>query len=151
MHHLIKFFSLFLFGMFVSTATPNLVMAVSQESKVASEIAAFAANLAARPSAVIDLSKVSGEYCMKVDIGDNGMMIHYAADPTKTKEDVITFVKAAALVEAGLDVTKLEPHSGKLNTMEPNKWYYVKKGTFEPHHGIKFPFDVLVKSVNMDN
>ena len=120
-----------------------------QSALVAAEISAFANLLAHRPDAAIDLSGVSGEYCFKVDIGKGGHMTHYAIDPAVTEEDVIDFVNAAPLIEAGLDVEKLPRHSGKLGTMTPNQWYFLPKGTFEPHHGIRFPFPVILKAVNV--
>ncbi len=120
-----------------------------QAAIVAEEIAAFSGLLAVRPSTAIDLSKVSGEYCFQVNLGKGGHMTHFAIDPLKTKEDVVDFVNAAPLIEAGLDVTKLKRFPGKLGAMEPNVWYYLPAGELEPHHGRKFPFPLLIKAVNL--
>ena len=147
----IKHFALFAIGIMLTVLVAGTALAGrgDQASIVAAEVSAFANLLAQRPKTAIDLSGVSGEYCFKVDIGKGGHMTHYAIDPGKTREDVIDFVNAAPLIEAGLNVEKLARHSGKLGTMEPNQWYYLPKGDFEPHHGIRFPFPVLIKAVNI--
>lgn len=121
-----------------------------QASIVASEISTFARHLAVRPHTAIDFSRTSGEYCFNVNLGAGGHMTHYAVDPTKTLEDVIDFVHAKPLIDAGLNVEKLPRHSGKLGTMTPNQWYYLPPGAFEPHHGKKFPIPLLLKAVNLD-
>ncbi|MFQ5328872.1 MAG: hypothetical protein ACE5D4_02660 [Thermodesulfobacteriota bacterium] len=120
-----------------------------QAATVAAEVSAFANLLDKRPQTAIDLSGVSGAYCFQVNLGKGGHMTHYAIDPAKSKEDVIDFVNAAPLIEAGLDPKKLPRHSGTLGTMEPNQWYYLPKGEFEPHHGVRFPFPVLIKAVDI--
>lgn len=121
-----------------------------QASIVASEISTFGRHLAVRPHTAIDFSRTSGEYCFNVNLGAGGHMTHYAVDPTNTLEDVIDFVSAKPLIDAGLDVEKLPQHSGKLGTMTPNQWYYLAPGAFEPHHGKKFPIPLLLKAVNLD-
>ncbi|MFQ5585256.1 MAG: hypothetical protein ACE5GF_00290 [Thermodesulfobacteriota bacterium] len=144
-------FAIFAIGIMLTVLVAGTALAgrKDQASTVAAEVSAFANLLAQRPQTAIDLSKVSGEYCFKVEIGKGGHMTHYAIDPTKAREDVIDFVNAKPLIEAGLDVEKLPRHSGKLGAMEPNKWYYLPKGEFEPHHGIRFPFPVLIKAVDL--
>ncbi len=121
-----------------------------QASIVASEISTFARHLAIRPHTAIDFSRTSGEYCFNVNLGAGGHMTHYAVDPANTLEDVIDFVIAQPLIDAGLNVKKLPLHSGKLGTMTPNQWYYLPPGAFEPHHGKKFPIPLLLKAVNLD-
>jgi hypothetical protein len=77
------------------------------------------------------------------------MMIHFAIDPEKTKEDVVTFYNAAPLVRAGLKGETLPQFCGKLDCMESNKWYFVPAGKYEPHHGVKFPFPLIVKAMDI--
>ena len=60
-----------------------------QAAVVAAEITAIANHLALRPNSTIDFSKVSGEYCLNLGLGEGAHMTHYAIDPTKTNEDVI--------------------------------------------------------------
>jgi hypothetical protein len=92
---------------------------------------------------------VSGEYCFDVNLGDGGHMTHYAIDPTKTQEDVIDFVNAEPLIKAGVKVDSLPRFPGQLGSMAPNQWYFLPAGEQEPHHGMKFPFALLLKAVNV--
>lgn len=121
----------------------------NQATVVAAEVSTIANQLALRPETAIDFSDVSGEYCFDVGLGDGGHMVHYAIDPKQTKEDVVDFVNAEALIASGLDVSKLPRHPGTLGSMEPNRWYYLPAGEVEPHHGVKFPFPLLIKAVNV--
>ena len=116
---------------------------------VAGELSTIAKQLSLRPETAIDFTKVSGEYCFDVGLGDGGHMHHLAVDPTKTREDVIDFVNAKSLIKAGLNVESLSRFPGKLGSMKPNTWYFLPAGELEPHHGIKFPFPLLMKAVNV--
>ena len=120
-----------------------------QATIVAETISAISKIIALRPSTAIDLSGTSGEYCLQVNLNKGGHMSHYAADPQKTREDVIDFVNATQFMEAGLDVKKLPKFPGKLGSMEPNRWYYLAPGEFEPHHGRKFSFPILIRAVDI--
>jgi len=128
-------------------ATPAL--AKNQAKIVAGEMAAFANQLTMNPSMAIDLTSVSGEYCFDGNIGKGGHMTHYATDPTATKEDVIDFVNAKPLMAAGANFDGLPRHNGKLGGMEPNQWYFLAAGEYEPHHGKKLPFPVLIRASNI--
>ena len=77
-------------------------------------------------------------------------MTHYAIDPATTSEDVIDFVNATSLVEAGIKVDDLPRFAGQLGIMTPNQWYFAPADTFEPHHGKKFPFPLLIKASNLN-
>lgn len=120
-----------------------------QASIVAAEVGTIANQLALRPQTAIDFSKVSGEYCFDVNLGEGGHMHHHAIDPTKTQEDVIDFVNAEPLIKAGVNVANLPHFPGKLGSMTPNQWYFLPAGELEPHHGIKFPFPLLIKAVDL--
>ena len=121
-----------------------------QASIVASEISTFANLLSVRPKTAIDLSKVSGAYCFNVNLEDGGQMTHFAIDPSSTQEDVVDFINATQFIKAGIEVDKLPRFPGKLGSMTPNKWYYLPAGEYEPHHGITFPFPLLMRAVNLE-
>lgn len=131
--------SIFVFGATTSNA----------ESTVEKEIGAFSKILRGSPSSAIDASKVSNSYCFKAGIGSGGHMTHYAIDPSNTGEDVIDFLNATDFIKAGLDPSKLERHPGKLDTMKPNTLYFLPAGEYEPYHGTKFPFPLIIKSVDL--
>ena len=120
-----------------------------QAGIVAAELSAIAKQLSLRPEMAIDLSDVSGAYCFNTGIQDGGHMTHYAIDPDKTKEDVIDFVNVASLVQSGITVQQLPTFPGKLGAMKPNQWYYLAAGEFEPHHGRKFPFPLMIRASNV--
>lgn len=130
--------------------TPPPAKSVREQSSiVAAEIGAFANLLSLRPQTAIDLSQVSGQYCFHVNLQENGKMTHYAIDPSANEEDVIDFINAGPFISAGLKVDELPEFPGKLGSMEPNKWYYLPSETYEPHHGTKFPFPILMRAVNL--
>lgn len=108
---------------------------------------AIGAYLKMHPEMVIDLSKVSGEFCVNTWKVKGGHMTHYAIDPSKTTEDVVDFIKAQPLIDAGIDVTKLPQLPSTLGTMKNGQWYYLPKGGVDPHHGWKkAPLALIVRS-----
>ena len=123
--------------------------AATQAAIVGGELATLANQLHLRPETALDFTKVSGEYCFDVRLGEGGHMTHYATDPTKTQEDVIDFVNAAPLIKAGVKVDNLPRFPGRLGSMTPNQWYFLPAGELEPHHGIKFPFPLLLNANNL--
>lgn len=127
-----------------------LAGAAEQAAVVAAEISTFARHLQVRPRAAIDFSDVSGEYCFNLGLGRGGHMTHYAIDPGSTREDVIDFVHAGAFADMGMDVEKLPRFPGELGAMEPRQWYYLPAGAFEPHHGTRFPFPILIRADNLE-
>ncbi len=78
-----------------------------QASNVAGELGTIANYLQSHPEMALDFTKVSGEYCLNTWKAGGAHMSHFAVDPTKTQEDVIDFVKAPSLTEAGIDVASL--------------------------------------------
>ena len=147
-----KILALLSVWMLIAIHFPHVVSADNnkgQASIVAAELSTIANQLALRPETALDLSKVSGEYCFNVNLGEGGHMTHYAIDPEVTTEDVIDFVNAAPLVEAGVQVDMLARFPGKLSSMAPQTWYFLPAGEFEPHHGTRFPFPLLIKAVNL--
>ena len=133
------------------SALPQLVWAAKEQSSiVAAEITAFANHLALRPNTAIDFSKVSGEYCYNLGLSRGKHMTHYAIDPLKNQEDVIDFVDARPLLKAGANFSKLPRLPGKLGKMKADQWYFVPANAFEPHHGIKFSFPLLMRAGNLD-
>ena len=117
-----------------------------QAGTVAAELSAIAHHLSLRPKTAIDLSGVSGEYCFNLGLGEGAQMTHFAIDPAKTQEDVIDFVNAAPLMKDGMKLEGLPRFPGKLGAMTPNQWYFLPAGELEPHHGIKFPFPIMMKA-----
>ncbi len=77
-------------------------------------------------------------------------MTHYAIDPAKSQEDVIDFVDARPLIAAGANFDGLPKMPGKLGSMTPNQWYFLPAGQFEPHHGTKLPFPLLVRASSLE-
>lgn len=130
-------------------AEPALAQQQGTPEVVAAELSTVARQLQLNPKMAIDFSDVSGEYCFDAGFANGGHMHHLAIDPKKTKEDVVEFINAKPLMDAGLDVSKLPRHPGKLNAMEPNKWYYLPAGEYEPHHGMEFPFPLLLKAIDV--
>jgi hypothetical protein len=120
-----------------------------QSAIVAGTVSTIATHLSMHPKTALDLSQVSNEYCINAKLGKGGMMLHFAIDPETTTEDVVSFYNAAPLVKAGLKGETLSQFCGKLGCMEPNTWYFVPAGTYEPHHGVKFPFPLIVKAMDI--
>ena len=120
-----------------------------QAAIVGGELSTLAKHLSLRPETALDFTKVSGEYCFDVNLGGGGHMTHYATDPTKTQEAVIDFVNADPLIKGGINVEKLPRFPGKLGSMTPGQWYYLPANEFEPHHGVKFPFPLLIKATSL--
>lgn len=125
----------------------ELEKAKKQSAIVSAELRTFANQLSLRPNIPKDFSKVSGEYCFFG--GWEGHHTHYAIDPTKTNEDVIDFVSAKAMIEAGVNVDQLPPYLGVLGEMVPGQWYLMKAKAFEPHHGKNPPVPLLIRAVNI--
>lgn len=121
-----------------------------QAAVVGGELSAIAKHLQTRPQTAIDFSSVSGEYCFDVGLGKGAHMTHYAIDPAGTSEDVIDFVNAKPLIEAGINVADLPRFPGRLGSMKPDQWYFLPAQEFEPHHGKKFPIPLLIKASNLD-
>jgi hypothetical protein len=76
-------------------------------------------------------------------------MTHYAIDPLKNQEDVIDFVDARPLLKAGADFSKLPRLPSKLGKMKTNQWYFAPAKAYEPHHGTKFSFPLLMRAGNV--
>ncbi len=132
-------------------AVQSPAMAGDKQARIlGEELSTIARQLSLRPESAIDLSDVSGAYCFDVGLGDGGHMTHYAIDPTSTKEDVIDFVNADQLIEAGLDVEALPRLPTELGAMEPNQWYFLPEGEYDPHHGRDFNFPLLVRASDLD-
>lgn len=130
---------------FASAATAG--SAVDTAAKAHAVIGTY---LKTHPELVIDFSKISGEYCVNTWKANGARMTHYAIDPSKTTEDVVDFVKAQPLIDAGLDVTKLPQLPSTLGTMKNGQWYYLPKGAPDPHHGKKkSKFSALVRATNI--
>ncbi len=125
-------------------------MAHKQASKVAGELGTIASYLQNHPEMALDFTHVSGEYCLNTWKAGGTHMSHFAVDPSKTQEDVIEFVKANSLTDAGVDVTTLPRMPSKLGAMEPGTWYYLPAGEFEPHHGGKFDVPLLIRASNLE-
>lgn len=123
---------------------------LKQAALVGAEIAAIAKHLQTRPQSAIDFTHVSGEYCFETGLGNGAHMTHYTVDPAGTKEDIIDFVNAKPMLEAGVNVDALPRHSGTLGSMEPNQWYFLPAGELEPHHGKTFPMPLLIRATNLE-
>lgn len=60
-----------------------------------------------------------------------------------------SFVNAEPLIRAGVKLDVMPRFPGKLGSMTPNQWYLLPAGELEPHHGITFPFPLLIRAVNL--
>jgi hypothetical protein len=148
----VKLLAFFVVGALLISGLTYVASAVEnrpQSAIVAATVSTISTHLAMHPQSALDLSQVSGEYCFNAKLGKGGMMLHWAIDPETTKEDVVSFYNAAPLVKAGLKGETLPMFCGKLGCMEPNKWYFVPAGMYEPHHGVKFPFPLIVKAMDI--
>ena len=96
----------------------------------------------------IDVSKVSGEFCM-LESGTKNNMVHFSGTPESTPEDIIYFISPDAFKGAGLRVGDLSPLPTKLGKMSPLKWYYYDGKAKEPHHGKKLHRDFLVMAIDV--
>lgn len=122
---------------------------LAEKSRVQGEIDTIARLLDKHPEMVIDLTKESGEYCLNTWTVGGSHMTHYATEPTKTTEDVIDFVKADSFSGSiNLDALPLLPK--ELGAMEPDKWYHLPAGSYDPHHNMTFPFALLVRATNVE-
>lgn len=122
---------------FVGSFTYAGVAVAGSGDKVAKANAVIGQYLQTHPEMVIDFSNVSGEYCINALKVQGGHMTHYAIDPSKTTEDVIVFVDAQPLIDAGVDFSKLPRLPSRLGGMKNGQWYYLPKGGVDPHHGSK--------------
>ena len=112
-------------------------------------IAAIKTHLGFESVKGIDFSRKSGELCLNAGLPTGGHMTHFSLDPAATVEDIIDFVRVDQLVAAGLDTAALPTHPGTLGSMKPGQWYFVPAGSFEPHHGTKFPFPLIVRATDV--
>ena len=119
------------------------VLALEGTSK--SEILAIARILRANPEMAIDRTAASGEYCFK---SSNGTMVHYAAKPERTSEDIVYELDASGLIAAGLDPARMK-QLPELGRMTPGVWYFLPKGQVDPHHAHAMPAPTIAIAVNV--
>jgi hypothetical protein len=119
------------------------VLALQGTSK--GEILAIARILRANPEVAIDQTAVSGEYCFN---SGHGTMVHFAAQPDQTPEDVLYEFDASGLIAAGLDPSRMKqlPDRGQ---MTPGVWYFLPKGQQDPHHGHAMANPTIAIAINV--
>jgi hypothetical protein len=119
------------------------VLALQDTSK--REILAIARILRANPRIAIDQTAASGEYCFNSGLGT---MVHFAAQPEGTSEDVVYEFDASGLMAAGLNPSRLQqlPERGR---MTPGAWYFLPKGQQDPHHGHAMASPTIAIAVNV--
>lgn len=137
-----------LIGLVCALGTFPIAVAADPSERVQAEIDTISQYLESHPEMAIDLRKVSGEFCFNTWKVGGHHMTHYAVDPSASQEDMIDFVPLQALA-GSLDVDRLPRFPGKLGGMEPNTWYYLPAGEYEPHHGTRFPFPLLLRATNI--
>jgi hypothetical protein len=120
------------------------VLALQGTSK--GEILAIAKILRSNPEVAIDRTAASGEYCFNSGLGT---MVHFAAQPERTSEDVVYEFDASGLIAAGLDPSRLEqlPEQGR---MTPGVWYFLPKGQQDPHHGHAMSGPTIAIAINLN-
>jgi len=109
------------------------------------EVLAIARVLRAKPDMAIDQTKAAGEYCFK---SSQGTMVHYASQPEAAAEDVVYEFDGTQLLAAGLDPQRL-PKLPALGKMEPGKWYFLQRGSIDPHHQHVFHTPTIAIAVNV--
>ena len=119
------------------------VLALQDTSK--REILAIARILRANPRIAIDQTAASGEYCFNSGLGT---MVHFAAQPEGTSEDVVYEFDASGLIAAGLNPSRLQqlPERGR---MTPGVWYFLPKGQQDPHHAHAVASPTIAIAVNI--
>jgi hypothetical protein len=75
-------------------------------------------------------------------------MVHFAAQPERTLEDVIYELDASGLIAAGLDPTRMNQLPG-LGQMTPGVWYFLAKGQLDPHHAHAMSGPTIAIGVNV--
>jgi hypothetical protein len=119
------------------------VLALQGTSK--GEILAIARILRANPEVAIDRTAASGEYCFK---SGPGTMVHFAAQPERTLEDIVYELDASGLIAAGLDPARMK-QLPELGGMTPGVWYFLPKGQLDPHHAHAMPAPTIAIAVNV--
>jgi hypothetical protein len=119
------------------------VLALQGTSK--GEILAIARILRANPEMAIDRTAASGEYCFK---SGSGTMVHFAAQPEGTPEDIVYELDASGLIAAGLDPARMK-QLPELGRMTPGVWYFLPKGQLDPHHAHAMPAPTIAIAVNV--
>lgn len=119
------------------------VLALQGTSK--DEILAIARILRAHPAMAVDKTAVSGEYCLN---SDSGAMVHFAAQPDRTSEDIVYEFDASGLIGAGLDPARLT-QLPELGRMTPGTWYFLPKGQRDPHHAHAMSAPTIAIAVNL--
>ncbi len=115
------------------------------EGTAKQEILAIARILRASPSMAVDRSQASGEYCLK---SGAGTMVHFTTKPEATPEDIVYEFDATELMKAGLQTGRLPVLPG-LGKMSPGHWYYLAKGTVDPHHEHPMPAPEILIAVDV--
>ena len=110
-----------------------------------SEILVIAKILRAKPKIAVDQTAASGEYCFNSGLGT---MVHFAARPEDTAEDVVYEFDASELIAAGLDPSRLQqlPKRGR---MTPGAWYFLAKGQQDPHHAHAMANPTIAIAINV--
>ena len=119
------------------------VLALQGTSK--GEILAIARILRANPEMALDRTAASGEYCFK---SSTGTMVHFAAQPERTLEDVVYELDASGLIAAGLDPARMKQLPG-LGRMIPGVWYFLPTGQSDPHHAHSMPGPTIAIAVSL--
>jgi hypothetical protein len=119
------------------------VLALQGTSK--GEILAIARILRANPEMAIDRTAASGEYCLK---GGPGIMVHFAAQPERTSEDIVYELDASGLIGAGMDPTRIK-QLPELGRMTPGVWYFLPKGQVDPHHAHAMSGPMIAIAINI--
>jgi hypothetical protein len=118
------------------------VLALQGTSK--GEILAIARILRANPEMAIDRTTASGEYCFK---SGSGTMVHFAAKPEGTPEDIVYELDASGLIAAGLDPARMK-QLPELGRMTPGVWYFLPRGQLDPHHAHAMSAPTIAIAVN---
>ncbi|MFY9550301.1 MAG: hypothetical protein WAU32_04055 [Thermoanaerobaculia bacterium] len=118
---------------------------VALQGKSKGEILAIARILRANPEMVIDRTAESGEYCFQSGLGT---MVHFAAEPEHTSEDVLYEFDASGLIAAGLDPARMK-RLPELGRMTPGVWYFLPKGQLDPHHAHAMTGPTIAIAVNV--
>ena len=75
-------------------------------------------------------------------------MVHFAAEPEGTSEDIVYELDASGLIAAGLDPARMK-QLPELGQMTPGLWYFLPKGQLDPHHAHAMPGPTIAIAVNV--
>jgi len=131
-------------------AAPAVLAEEPTQERIAADLTRNVSQLLIHnPDIAIDLSEVSGYHCFDTGLGAGGFMVHFAIDPAEKDEQVVSFHRAEYLEQAGLNLDSRPQAPETVEEMELRQWYVIPAGQYDPHHGMKWDFPMIIKADNV--